>query len=125
MVIYLAGLQGVPRVLYEAAAIDGARPWHKLFHITIPMMGPVILFNTLLGVIFALQTFTQGLVITNGGPNNSTLFLPLYLYRQAFINFRMGYAAALAWILFAIILVVSLITFRTVGRRVYYESDGN
>jgi multiple sugar transport system permease protein len=125
MVIYLAGLQGVPRSLYEAAAIDGARAWHRLINITIPMMSPVILFNTLLGVIFALQTFTQGLVVTNGGPNNSTLFYTLHLYRQAFINFRMGYAAALAWVLFAIILVVSLVAFRTFGRRVYYESEGN
>jgi multiple sugar transport system permease protein len=125
MVIYLAGLQGVPRTLYEAAMIDGARPWRRLINITIPMMSPVILFNTLLGVIFALQTFTQGLVITNGGPNNATLFYALNLYRQAFVNFRMGYAAALAWVLFAIILVVSLIAFRTVGRRVYYESEGS
>ena len=125
MVIYLAGLQGVPRSLHEAAMIDGARAWRRLINITIPMMSPVILFNTLLGTIFALQTFTQGLVITNGGPNNSTLFYALNLYRQAFINFRMGYAAALAWVLFAIILVVSIIAFRTVGRRVYYESEGN
>jgi multiple sugar transport system permease protein len=125
MVIYLAGLQGVPRTLYEAAAIDGARAWHRLINITIPMMSPVILFNTLLGVIFSLQTFTQGLVITDGGPNDSTLFYALNLYRQAFINFRMGYAAALAWVLFVIIVVVSVIAFRTVGRRVYYESEGS
>jgi multiple sugar transport system permease protein len=125
MVIYLAGLQGVPRSLYEAAAIDGARAWHRLINITIPMMSPVILFNTLLGVIFALQTFTQGLVVTDGGPNNSTLFYALNLYRQAFINYRMGYAAALAWVLFVIILVLSLVAFRTFGRRVYYETEGN
>ncbi|MGH2533010.1 MAG: carbohydrate ABC transporter permease [Thermomicrobiales bacterium] len=124
MVIYLAGLQGIPQTLYEAAAIDGARAWHRLIHITVPMMGPVIFFNSLLGVIFALQTFTQGFIITNGGPQNSTLFYALYLYRQAFTNFRMGYAAALAWVLFAIVLVLSLIVFRTAGRRVYYEDEG-
>lgn len=125
MVIYLAGLQGVPRSLYEAAAIDGARAWQRLINITLPMMSPVILFNTLLGVIFALQTFTQGLVVTDGGPNNATLFYALNLYRQAFVNFRMGYAAALAWVLFAIIIVVSLVAFRTFGRRVYYEVEDN
>lgn len=124
MVIYLAGLQGIPQALYEAAAIDGARAWHRLIHITIPMMGPVIFFNSLLGVVFALQTFTQGFIITNGGPQNSTLFYALYLYREAFTNFRMGYAAALGWVLFMIVLAISLVVFRTAGRRVYYEDEG-
>jgi multiple sugar transport system permease protein len=124
MVIYLAGLQGIPQTLYEAAEIDGARAWHRLIHITVPMMGPVIFFNSLLGIIFALQTFTQGFIITNGGPQNSTLFYALYLYREAFTNFRMGYAAALAWVMFVIVLVISLIIFRYAGRRVYYEDEG-
>ena len=89
------------------------------------MMSPVILFNTLLGVVFALQTFTQGFIITNGGPQNSTLFYALYLYRTAFTNFKMGYASALAWVLFIIMLVLSLVVFRTAGQRVYYEDEGN
>lgn len=124
MIIYLAGLQGIPAQYYEAAEIDGARTWHKLVHITIPMMSPVIFFNTLLGMIFSLQTFTQGLIITNGGPQNATLFYSLYLYRRAFTDFKMGYAAALAWVLFLIVLVLSLIIFRFFGRRVYYEGEG-
>ena len=121
MLIYLAGLQGVPQQLYEAAEIDGANFWHRFRHVTIPMLSPVIFFNLLLGLIGALQTFTQGYIITNGGPQNSTLFYALYLYRQAFTNFQMGYAAALAWVLFMIVLVLSVFVFRYLGRQVYYE----
>lgn len=121
MLIYLAGLQGVPQQLYEAAEIDGANYWHRFRHVTIPMLSPVIFFNLLLGLIGALQTFTQGYIITNGGPQNSTLFYALYLYRQAFTNFQMGYAAALAWVLFMIVLVLSVFVFRYLGRQVYYE----
>ncbi len=124
MLIYLAGLQGVPQQLYEAAEIDGANYWHRFRHVTVPMMSPVIFFNLVLGLIGALQTFTQGYIITNGGPQNSTLFYALYLYRQAFTNFKMGYAAALAWVLFLIVLVLSLLVFRYLGRQVYYEDEG-
>jgi multiple sugar transport system permease protein len=124
MVIYIAGLQGVPQELYEAAALDGARFWRRLKDVTIPMMSPVILFNTVFGIIFAFQAFAQPLLITDGGPQNSTLLFPLLLYRQAFIFFRMGYAAALAWVLFLLVLVITLIVFRTAGRRVYYEESG-
>lgn len=123
MIIYLAGLQGIPTHLYEAADIDGATAWQKLIDVTIPMMSPVIFFNLVLGLIFALQTFTQGYIITNGGPQNSTLFYALYLYRRAFTDFRMGYAAALAWVLFAIVLALSLLVFRFFGRMVYYEDE--
>ena len=123
MVIYLAGLQGVPQQLYEAAEIDGANYWHRFRHVTIPMMSPVIFFNLLLGLIGALQTFTQGYIITNGGPQNSTLFYALYLYRQAFTNFKMGYAASLAWVLFTIVLLLSIFVFRTLGSQVYYEGE--
>jgi multiple sugar transport system permease protein len=123
MLIYLAGLQGVPQQLYEAAEIDGANFWHRFRHVTVPMMSPVIFFNLLLGLIGALQTFTQGYIITNGGPQNSTLFYALYLYRQAFTNFKMGYAASLAWVLFTIVLVLSIFVFRTLGRQVYYEGE--
>jgi multiple sugar transport system permease protein len=124
MVVYLAGLQGIPAALYEAAEIDGARARHKLFDITIPMMSPVIFFNTLLGLIFALQTFAQAQIITNGGPQNSTLFYSLYLYRRAFTDFKMGYAAALAWVMFLIVLALSLAILLIFGRRIYYEEEG-
>ncbi|HEY7033808.1 MAG TPA: sugar ABC transporter permease [Thermomicrobiales bacterium] len=124
MIVYLAGLQGIPIHLYEAAEIDGARSWHKLKDVTIPMMSPVIFFSTMLSLIYSLQTFTQGLIITNGGPANSTLFTTLYLYRRAFTDFKMGYAAALAWIVFLIVLVVCLFTLVVFGRRVYYEEEG-
>jgi multiple sugar transport system permease protein len=124
MLIYLAGLQGVPQQLYEAAELDGASIWHRFRHVTIPMMSSVIFFNLVLGLIGALQTFTQGYIITNGGPQNSTLFYALYLYRQAFTNFKMGYAAALAWVLFVIVLVLSTLVFRYIGRQVYYEDEG-
>ncbi len=85
------------------------------------MLSPVIFFNLLLGLIGALQTFTQGYIITNGGPQNSTLFYALYIYRKAFTTFQMGYAAALAWVLFIIVLVLSGFVFRYLGRQVYYE----
>jgi multiple sugar transport system permease protein len=123
MIIYLAGLQGVPAQLYEAAEIDGANAWHRLIHVTIPLMSPIIFFNLVLGVIFALQTFTQAYIITDGGPQNSTLVYALYLYRNAFTYFRMGYASALAWVLFAIVLALSLLAFRSFGRKVYYEEE--
>ena len=121
MLIYLAGLQGVPQQLYEAAELDGANFWHRFRHVTIPMLSPVIFFNLLMGLIGALQTFTQGYIMTNGGPENSTLFYALYIYRQAFTNFQMGYAAALAWVLFMIVLVLSVFVFRYLGQQVHYE----
>jgi multiple sugar transport system permease protein len=126
MVVYLAGLQGVPQELYEAAALDGARFWHRLFDVTIPMMSSVILFNTLLGILFAFQNFVPFFLLGNrvGSPANSTLILSLYLFRQGFINFRMGYAAALAWVLFLIVAILSLLVFRLAKGRVYYESEG-
>jgi multiple sugar transport system permease protein len=124
MLIYLAGLQGVPQQLYEAAELDGANYWHRFRHVTIPMVSSVIFFNLVLGLIGALQTFTQGYIITNGGPQNATLFYALYIYRRAFTDFKMGYAAALAWVLFTIVLVLSVLVFRYLGRQVYYEDEG-
>ena len=121
MVIFLAGLQGVPPELYEAAAIDGAGDWSKLRRITIPMITPTILFALILSIISTFQTFTSAFVATNGGPLDSTLFYVLYLYRQAFQFFRMGYAAALAWVLFLIVLVLTAILFRSGQFWVYYE----
>src|SRR5690606_4495048 len=113
MIIYLAGLQGIPQELYEAADVDGATAWKKLWHITIPQMSPIIFFNLVMGIIGTFQVFTQAYLITNGGPNNATLFYVLYLYRNAFEWFEMGYAAALAWVLFVIILLLTLLVFKS------------
>lgn len=124
MVIYLAGLQGIPNELYEAAEIDGAGGWAKLWHVTIPLMSPVIFFNFIMGVIGTFQVFTAGYLITSGGPQNATLFYVLYLYRNAFQYLRMGYAAALAWVLAFIIMGLTVFIFRGLGRRVYYEEVG-
>ncbi len=120
VVIFLAGLQDVPVHLYEAAEIDGAAAWQKITHVTIPMLTPVILFNLLIGIIASFQTFTQAYIMTNGGPANATLFYVLYLYRSGFQYVKMGYASALAWILFVIILVCTLAVLRTSRGRVYY-----
>lgn len=122
-VIFLAGLQGVPRSLYEACEIDGANTWQRFWNITVPMLTPVIFFNLILGIIASFQVFTQAYVMTQGGPQDATLFYVLYLFRQGFAQLRMGYAAAMAWILFIIILVLTLIQFRLANRWVYYEGD--
>lgn len=121
MVICLAGLQGISQVFYEAADIDGAGRLAKFWKITLPLMSPVLFFNLIMGIIGSFQVFTAGYLITQGGPQNASLFYVLYLYRHAFQYFEMGYAAALAWILFFIIMVLTLLTFRYVGTRVYYE----
>lgn len=123
VVIFLAGLQGVPRSLYEAAAVDGANAWHRFWNITVPMMSPVIFFNLIMGIIGSFQVFTQAYVMTGGGPQDATLFYVLYLFKQGFGMFRMGYAAAMAWILFVIILVLTLIQLKLAQRWVYYEGE--
>jgi len=125
MIIYLAGLQGIPTALYEAAEIDGANSWRRFLHITIPMMTPVIFYNLVLGLIGALNYFTEVYVATqgSGGPVRSTLFYNLYLYQNAFKFFDMGYASALAWILFVIVLLVTLLVFRSSPMWVFYEGE--
>jgi multiple sugar transport system permease protein len=123
MLIFLAGLQGVPRHLYEAVEIDGGGPLRKLIHVTLPMMTPTIFFNLILSTINALQTFTQGYIMTNGGPNNASLFYALYIYRKAFHQTSMGYASALAWILFLIILALSYFLLKSSSSWVYYHGD--
>jgi multiple sugar transport system permease protein len=123
MVIYLAGLQGIPEQYYEAAEIDGAGAWKKFLNITIPMVTPTIFFNLIMGVIGAFQSFAQFFIMTNGGPANATLTYVLYLYRNAFEYFRMGYAAALAWILFLIILGATALQFWGSRHWVYYEGE--
>jgi multiple sugar transport system permease protein len=122
-IVYLAGLQGIPTDIYEAAEVDGVQAWTRFRHITLPLMSPVLFFQLIVGIIAALQTFTQAFIITNGGPNNATLFLLLYLYRSAFQFFRMGYASALAWVLFLYILILTLIVFRWSAAWVYYEGE--
>ena len=126
MIIFLAGLQGIPDIYYEAAQIDGAGPWAKLRYVTLPMMSPIIFFNLLLGIINAFQSFTIVYLITGGtgGPENSTLFLVLYIYRTGFRNQNMGYAATLSWVLFVILGVLSFFIFKYLGSRVYYENPG-
>ena len=124
MVIYLAGLQSIPEQLYEAASLDGAGPLRKFWHITVPMMSPVIFFNLIVGFITSLQAFVLILVMTAptpGGPANSTLVYGLYLYRNAFQNFEMGYASAMAWVLFLVIMLITAIQFRLAQRWVFYE----
>jgi multiple sugar transport system permease protein len=123
IVICLAGLQGVPRELYEAAEIDGAAAWHKTTRVTIPLMTPVLFFNFVMGLIGNFQAFTQAYVMTGGGPSNASLFYVLYLYRNAFEYSRMGFGSALAWLLFVIILGMTLLVFRSSPLWVYYESE--
>jgi multiple sugar transport system permease protein len=121
MIIYLAGLQDIPVELYEAASLDGASAWNRLWHITLPLLTPVILFNSIIGLIGGFQYFVQPYVITQGGPVDSTLTYGLYLYQNAFDYFKMGYASAMAWILFVIITVVTLALFRSSSRWVFYQ----
>ena len=123
LVIYLAGLQGVPTELYEAATIDGAGRFRSFYNITLPMISPVILFQLIMGIITALQVFTQGYVMTQGGPNNATLFFILHLYRTAFRYLRMGYASAMAWALFLYILILTLIVLRSSRAWVFYSGE--
>jgi multiple sugar transport system permease protein len=123
MIIYLAGLQAIPQYLYEAVAIDGGGAWAKLWHVTIPQMTPSIFFTLIIGIIDSLQVFSAAYVMTEGGPADSTLFYLLYLYYQAFRYFRMGYASAMAWMLFLLILVLTLVQLRLARRWVYYEGQ--
>ena len=129
MMVFLAALQGIPEELYEAANLDGAGGFRRFLHITLPMISPAMLFNLTMGIIGSFQVFTQAYVMTGtaqpgseGGPNNATLFVVLYLYKKAFQEFRMGYASALAWILFALILAVTLFQLRMAKRWVHYEA---
>jgi multiple sugar transport system permease protein len=121
MIIFLAGLQGVPKELQEAAEIDGANTWRRFFSVTIPIISPIIFFNMIIGIIGSFQVFTSAFIMTDGSPQNSTLFMVLYLYRNAFELFKMGYAAALAWLLFIIIMIFTAIQFFFANRWVYYE----
>ena len=123
MIIYLAALQGIPQHLYEAASVDGAGVVRKMWHVTVPMMTPAIFLTAVLQIIGSWQVFTQALIVTNGGPRDSTLFILLHLYRTGFEYFQMGYASAIAWVLFMIILVFTVIQFGVARRWVYYEGS--
>jgi multiple sugar transport system permease protein len=120
MIIYLAGLQGIPQSYYDAAEVDGAGVWGKFRNVTLPLLTPTIFFTLVMGVIGSFQVFTQGFIMTNGGPNNATLFYVLYLYQNAFQFLKMGYASALAWVLFLVILAFTLLQMRLSGW-VHYE----
>jgi multiple sugar transport system permease protein len=126
MIIFLAGLRQVPQELYEAAAMDGARPFRQFIKITLPLIAPVIFFNLVLQMIDAFKAFTPAFIVSGGtgGPVQSTMFYTLYLYIEAFANFRMGYASALAWLLLIIIGVFTGIAFLTSRYWVYYEDEG-
>jgi len=123
MVIYLAGLQGVPTALYEAAEIDGAGVLRRFIHITLPMVSPVIFFNLVMGLIGALQTFTQAFIMTGGGPRRATYFYMLHLYNNAFLWLKMGYASSLAWVLFFIILGLTSLVLRSSSAWVFYQGE--
>ena len=128
MIIYLAGLQGVPTTLYDAAKVDGANLWQRFRHVTLPMVTPVIFYNLVMGMISAFQYFTQVYVIGSaagnvGGPARATLFYNLYLYQNAFRYFDMGYASAMAWVLLLVVLALTALVFRSSQVWVYYEGE--
>lgn len=123
MIIWLAGLNGIPSVLYEAAELDGAGPFGKFWNITVPMLTPTIFFNLIMSIVGTLQTFGEAYVMTKGGPMNATLFYNYYLFVKAFEHFEMGYASALAWFLFILIMLVSLAVIRSSDAWVYYEGE--
>lgn len=120
MIIYLAGLKDVPVSLYEAAIIDGASAWQRTRHVTLPMITPVIFFNLIMGVIGSFQYFTQAYIMTQGGPEDSTHFYALYLFNRAWRYLDMGYASAMAWILFVIVMTLTIVIFRSHHRWVHY-----
>ena len=122
MVIFLAGLQGVPVQLYEVAQLDGAGWWGRFWHVTVPMMSPIIFFNLIVAFIGSLQAYSLILFMTDGGPDNATLVLGLYVYRYAFQYFQMGYASTIAWALFFMIIVFTAIQFAVARRWVHYEN---
>ena len=124
MVIYLSGLQNVPQELYEAAEIDGANWWRRIWHVTLPMISPVIYFSLIMGIIGTLQMFTTVFVMTgnaDGNPARSTLLYALYLFSTAFYDLRMGYASAMAWMLFVLIVALTLLATKLIEKRIHYS----
>jgi multiple sugar transport system permease protein len=123
MIIFLAGLQDVPRELLEAAEIDGAGAWAKFRNVTLPLVTPTVFFNLVLGVIFALRTFEIAFIATAGGPARATWFISLHIYQSAFVSFDMGYASALSWLFFVILFAFTFLQFRISRRWVFYAGD--
>jgi multiple sugar transport system permease protein len=123
MLIFLAGLQGVPQELYDAAEVDGAGLWAKFRNVTLPMLTPTIFFNMVLGIIGALRVFAAAFIATSGGPAYATWFYALHIYSKAFKYFEMGYASALAWIFFSVLFVFTYVQFRYSKRWVYYAGE--
>ncbi len=125
MLIFLAGLKQIPKELYEAASMDGAHGWSQFLHITIPMLTPVILFNLVMQMISGFMVFTQAFIVTGGAPLDTTLFYALYLYQRAFVNFQMGYASAMAWVLLIVVALFTALVFRSSSAWVHYETEGD
>lgn len=125
MLIYLAGLQSMPKDLYEAAEVDGASKLRQHWYITIPMLSNVTFFNLVMGIIGSLQVFAEPFVLTQGGPNYATMLLPLYLYQNAFTYLKMGYASAIAWVAFGIVLLLTLLVFKSSPMWVHSEAGEN
>ena len=123
MLVYLAGLQGIPNDLYDAVSVDGGGAWARFWAVTLPLMTPVVFYNLILGMIAGFQSFAAPFIMTGGGPRYATLFYVLYIYDNAFRYFRMGYASALAWVLFLVILLVTVLLFRWSSIWVYYEGE--
>ena len=123
IIIFLAGLQGVPVHLYEAIALDGGGGWQKFRHITLPMMSPIIFFNVVTGVVAAVQSFHQAYLMTSGGPNNGSTFIVYYLYQTAFTKGQMGYASALAWVVFILCALVTGALFKWAKQWVHYSME--
>ena len=123
MLIFLAGLQGVPQELYDAADVDGAGRWRKFWNVTLPMISPTLFFNLIMGIIGSLKVFSLAFVATGGGPSRATWFYALHLYNWAFQYFEMGYAAALAWIFAFIVIIITLIQFKLGSRWVFYAGE--
>ncbi len=122
LVICLAGLQNIPTEMLDAARVDGANSWQQFIHITIPMISPVLLYLLIIGVINSFQVFSIALIMTNGGPMNSTLFMVLYIYTLGFKRFDMGYAATVAWLLFVMVMAFTVVQFKLANKWVFYES---
>jgi len=123
MIIFLAGLQGVPQELYDAADIDGAGGWSRFRHVTLPLISPTMFFNLVLGIIASLKVFTTAFIATGGGPAFATWFVALHIWSEAFKYLEMGYASALAWIFTLILVVITVAQLRFSRRWVYYEGE--
>ncbi len=122
MLVFLAGLRQIPQELYEAASIDGANNWNKFWRVTLPLLTPIIFFNLIMQLIAGFKVFTQAFIVTGGAPLDTILFYTLYLYNRAFVNYQMGYASAMAWVMLLVIAVLTVISFKLSTFWVFYET---